>query len=289
MDESASPMMLDVNAIKFGLNKSKGEGGLVNEFSWTFASNTANKDFDFFWPQDQYLSNMLFQIFSPLCLTDSGIIDTGGVRHSQYFNITNAGLTDWTWERRRFRPPDITVDGAKQNPSYRWKVEPDLKADEICEFNDLLGSYGIRGHVKIYAFSNPELQDALIWEITLKFTGETKLPREKPLKRYADQTIEFWWPFSMSFGPSIYGTNQVYGYYGFETEDDLDSWFDSPLKMSTGKTRKNLSVAYYWDYYNKTMPGLPKYPNNSQDNTGDPDKVTGHLVSPQIPLVNLFY
>ncbi len=288
-DPTAPPMMIDVNAIKWGLNKIKGEGGLINQYSWTFATYTSQKDFEFFWPQDWYLSNILYQIFSPLCLTDSGIVDTAGVRHGSFFNITNPGTTDWTWEHRRYRPPDIFVDGMKLNPAYIWQVDPTLKADEIVEFEDLMPAYGLRGHVKIYAFSNPELSDAAVWEVTLKFTGEIKLPREKPPKRFADQTIEFWWPFSMSFGPSIAGMSQVYSSYGFEGEDDLDSWFKRPTQLVAGNPRRNLLTAYYWDSYAQGLSGSPVYPNGSQDNTGDPDKVVGHLFSTQIPGYALIY
>ena len=288
-DNTAPPMMIDVNSIKWGLNKIKGEGGLINEYSWTFATDQANKDFEFYWPQDWYLSNMLYQIFSPLCLSDSGIVDTAGIRHQKFFDIVNMGQTDWTWERRRYRPPDVVVDGIKLNPQYRWQVDPKLKADEICEFEDLMASYGLRGRVKIYTFSNPELSDVAIWEVTLKFTGEIQLPRFKPPKRLADQTIQFWWPFSMSFGPSIGGNSEVYGSYGYEGEDDLDSWFERPSKFVTNNPRKDLLIDYYWDSYSPSIAGTPRYPNGSLDNTGDPDRVVGHLFSPQIPGYTLLY
>jgi len=288
-DTTAPPMMIDVNAIKWGFNKIKGEGGLINEYSWTFATYTAQRDFEFFWPQDWYLSNMLYQIFSPLCLTDSGIVDTAGIRHQKFFHITNPGTTDWTWERRRYRPPDIVVDGVKLNPPYRWQVDPALVADEVCEFEDLMPVYGIRAHVKLYAFSNPELSDIILWETTLKFTGEIKLPREKPPKRLPDQTIEFWWPFSISFGPSIAGNREVYGGYGFEGEDDLDSWFKRPSQLVIGTPRRDLLIAYYWDTYSKNLAGTPRYPNGSLDNSGDPDRVVGHLYSTQIPGYALLY
>ena len=288
-DYNATPMQLNVNAIRWNFNKTKGEGGLTNQYSWNFATTTAQNDFDFFWPQDHYLSNMLYQIFSPLCLTDSGIVDTSGIRRTKFFHITNQATTDYTWEQRRYRPPDVTVDGYKLNPPYKWQVNEKLIADEILEFEDLLPIYGLRSRVRVYAFSNPELSDIAIWEITLKFTGEIKLPRENPQKRYPDQTIEFWWPFSMSMGPSLAGNREVYGYYGYECEDDLDSWIGGTSKYNTSGLRKDLKVCYYYDYFNKGMPGFPKYKNNSQDNQGDPDKTVGHLFSTQIPGYALLY
>lgn len=288
-DYNAAPMQLNVNSIRWNFNKTKGEGGLTNQYSWNFASDTPQDDYDFFWPQDHYLPNMLYQIFSPLCLTDSGIVDTSGVRRTKFFNITNNALTDWTWEQRRFRPPDITVDGFKLNPPYKWSLNDKLAADQIVEFEDLLPAYGLRSHIKVYAFSNPELADIAIWEITLKFTGEIKLPRENPKKRYPDQTIEFWWPFSMSMGPSLAGMREVYGYYGYESEDDLDSWLGGVSKYNSSGKRNELKACYYYDYFNKGMPGYPKYKNNSQDNQGDPDKTVGHLFSTQIPGYALLY
>jgi hypothetical protein len=287
-NEIAPPMVLDVNSLRWGMNKTKGEGGLVNQFSWMFTS-PAERGYEFFYPQDQYLSNMLYQIFSPLVLSNQGIVDTSGIRRENFFNITNHATTDWTWERRRYRPPDVYVDGARLNPPYEWEVEPSLEADQILEFEDLLAIYGLRARVRIYAWSNPELTNVAIWEITLKFTGETRLPRMGEITRYPDQTIEFWWPFSMSFNPSMRGMREVYGFFGYEGEDDLASWFSDETKLVTDRQRNEIRVAYYWDSYNPRMPGTPTYPNGQSDNTGDPDRVTGRLHSTQIPGYALLY
>ncbi len=287
-NELAPPMLLDVNSIRWGMNKTKGEGGLVNQYSWMF-TNPSHTGYEFYYPQDQYLSNMLYQIFSPLVLGDAGIVDTAGVRREKYFHITNMGTTDWTWERRRYRPPDIYVDGARLNPPYEWKVEPTLKADQILEFEDLLSVYGLRARVRMYAWSNPELTNVVIWEITLKFTGETRLPRMGETTRYPDQTLEFWWPFSISFNPTMRGMREVYGFFGYEGEDDLASWFSGESELVPHRERNELLVAYYWDSFNRRLAGTPTYPNDSIDNTGDPDRVVGRLHSPQIPGYALLY
>ena len=287
-DIASPPMTLDVGAYKWTFNKTKGEGGLINQYSWNFATGGSN--FDFFYPQDQYLSNILYQIFSPICLTDSGIVDTGGVRHTQFFDLTNPGVTDWTFEQRRYRPPIVSVDGVRLNPAYQRYVDRNLSADEIVEFEDLMPVFGMRGHVKVYGFSNPLLSNIAIWEVTIKFTGEIKLPRERPPKRLADQTLELYWPFSISFGPSQGGNREVYGSYGYEGEDDLDSWFRMPSTLVTGKPRSSLLTAYYWDAYNPGLAGSPSYPSNgSSDNAGDPDKVKGHLHSTQVAGYALLY
>jgi hypothetical protein len=286
---TAPPMTIDVNAIRWGMNKTKGEGGLVNQYSWMFATAQAQRDHEFFWPQDEYLSNMLYQIFSPLALTDEGIVDTSGIRRTRFFHITNPGTTDWTWERRRVSPPAIVVNGARINPPSQWDAEPGLKADLIAEFEDLLAVYGLRAHVRIYAFSNTELQDFVIWEITLKFTGETRLPRMGAANRYPDQTIEFWWPFSLSFNPSMRGMREVYGFYGYEGEDDLTNWMRGTSQYIQNRERTDLLVAYYYDYTNQWLAGTPRYPNNSNNNIGDPDRVVGALHSTQIPGYALLY
>lgn len=294
-DSTAPPMTIDVNSFQWTPSKTRGDGGMINEYSWDFATDAAltnpQEGFDFFWPADRYLSNMLFQIFSPICLSDTGLVDTAGIRHPDFadFPYISAGTTDWTWERRRYRPPDIYVGGMKLNPQYNWQVDPTLKADEICEFNDLIPAYGMRAHVRIYIFSNPELSNVAIWQVTLTFTGEIALPKYKPPKRLPDQTITMWWPFSMSFGPTILGKYEVYSDYGYESEDVLDSWIKKTSQLVADDSRKDLLVAYYWDYWNSGLAGSPTYPNGSQDNSGDPDRTTGHLYSPQVPGYALLY
>ncbi|MDE3058128.1 MAG: hypothetical protein KGJ59_09255 [Bacteroidota bacterium] len=287
---TAPPMPVDVNSIHWTLSKTRGDGGMVNEYSWNFA--TFGPDFDFFWPADHYLSNMLYQIFSPICLSDSGLVDTAGIRHPNFADnpAISQAATDWTWERRRYRPPDIYVDGIKLNPTYYGGIDPALKADEICEFNDLIPAYGMRAHVKIYAFSNPELSNVAIWQVTLAFTGEIALPKYRPPKRIPDQTITMWWPFSMSFGPTMLGKLEVYNSrYTAEVEDVLDSWIKTHSQHVTDDPRDSLYVAYYWDYWNNGLAGSPTYPNGSQDNSGDPDRTNGHLYSPQVPGYALLY
>ncbi len=295
-DYTAPPMTINVNSFQWIPSKTRGDGGMINEYSWDFATDDAaatnpQNGFDFFWPADHYLSNMLFQIFSPICLSDTGLVDTSGVRHPEFADspYISAGTTDWTWERRRYRPPNVYVDGIKLNPQYNWQVDPTLKADEICEFNDLITAYGMRAHVRIYAFSNPELSNVAIWQVTLTFTGEIALAKQKPPRRFPDQTISMWWPFSMSFGPSILGKEAVYSSYGYESEDVLDSWTTKTSQLVTDDPRKDLLIAYYYDFWNNGLAGSPTYTNGSQDNSGDPDRITGHLYSTQIPGYALLY
>ncbi|MFA6540764.1 MAG: hypothetical protein WCT99_04115 [Bacteroidota bacterium] len=290
----APPMSIDVGNFSLNMNKLNGEGGLQSQYSWMLAPNTEGTTQLFYWPADRYQSNMLYQIFHPLVLSDSGILDPTGVRRPMYVNagndaLINSGTTDWASETRRYRPPVITVDGIEVNPPYKWNVDPNLKSDIKVEFEDVLGQFGIRSHVEIYAFSNPEHADYLIWKATHKFTGELRIPRQaRPhLDTIPDQTIQFWWPFSFSFGPSKNGEFSVNSSRAYEGVDDLDSWFKIKSNLATGNAKDSLYIAYYYD--SKGASTTAYTTNGSKDDTGDPDRTTGFLHSTQIPGYTLLH
>jgi len=278
-------MSLDINRISLAMNRLMGDGGLQSQFSWNLTGDNRASTETFFWPADRWQSNMLYQIFNPLSLDDSGILDENGVARPMFTRgdaLTNYGKTDWALETRRYRPPHITVDGIALDPPYRWAVDPSLPCDIKLEFEDVLGQFGIRSHVEIFAFSNPVHGDYFIWKATHKFTGELKLPRESSVAKdtLPDQTIRFWWPLAFSFGPTKAGERASIGTFAYEGEDDLDSWFKRKSELVTGRPRDSLAVAYYWDSW---VPNGRAYPNGSTDDTGDPDRVTGYLHSTQIP------
>ena len=285
------PMSLDVGRIQMGMNRLNGDGGLQSQFSWNLTGNNRQKTEIFYWPQDQWQSNILFQIFNPLVLDDNGILDENNAHQNMYTRgdaLTNFGVTDWALETRRYRPPHIVVDGIQLDAPYRWTVDPTLKSDIKVEFEDVLPQFGIRSHVEIFAFSNPDQADYFIWKATHKFTGEIKLPRESATSKdtLPDQTIRFWWPISFSFGPSKAGERAVTGAYSYEGEDDLDSWFKRKSELAPLRGRDSLAVAYYWDaYFANSTP----YSNGSHDDSGDPDRTTGFLNSTQIPGFTLLW
>lgn len=287
------PMTFDVGRFNLSMQRLKGDGGLQSQYSWNLTpSGTGREKAEiFYWPQDRYLSNMLYQIFNPVSLDDNGIIDEYGVQHTMYTRadaLTNFGATDWAMETRRYRPPHITVDGIPLDAPYRWSVDPSLKSDIKIEFEDVEPQFGIRSHVEMYGFSHPDHGDYFIWKATHKFTGELKVPRDAsvPTDTLPDQTIRFWWPLSFSFGPSKAGERASIGAFAFEGEDDLDSWFKQKSELVPGGTRDSLAVAYYWDYKNSNTAA---YSNGSKDDTGDPDRTTGHLYSTQIPGFTLLH
>ena len=285
------PMMIDVGNFNMSMNKLNGDGGLQSQFSWNLAGTNPQKTEIFYWPQDRWQSNMLYQIFNPLVLDDNGILDEFGQRQPMYRGtsaLTNAGTTDWAFEVRRYRPPNITVDGVQVNAPYRWNVDPRLKSDIKIEFEDVCAQFGIRSHVEVYAFSNPNFADCLIWKATHKFTGELKRPREAalPIDTLPDQTIRFWWPVAFSFGPSKAGEYSTFGGFSYEGEDDLDSWFARKSDLVTNRSRDSLYVAYYWD---SIYQQAQVFANGSKDDSGDPDRVTGFLNSTQIPGYALLY
>ncbi len=285
------PMLLDVNRIHLSMNRQMGDGGLQSQFSWNLTGANREETEIFYWPQDRWQSNMLYQIFNPLVLDDQGILTEDNVVKTMFSRgdaLTNYGRTDWALETRRWRPPHITVDGIALDPPYRWTVDPKLKADIKLEFEDVCAQFGIRSHVEVYAFSNPDHADYFIWKATHKFTGELRLPRESKTSRDSlpDQTIRFWWPIAFSLGPSKVGERAVSGGFSYEAEDDLDSWFKRKSTLVPGRSRDSLAVAYYWDAY---FPTSRPYPNGSMDDTGDPDRLTGFLHSTQIPGYTLLH
>lgn len=285
------PLMIDVGSYNISMNKLNGEGGLQSQFSWMLTGSNPQKTEIFYWPQDWWQSNLLYQIFNPLVLDDNGILDEYGQRQSMYTRgqaLTNPGTTDWAFEVRRYRPPNIVVDGIQLNPPYRWYVDPKLKSDIKIEFEDVCGQFGIRSHVEVYAFSNPSFADFFIWKATHRFTGEIKRPREAsaPTDTLPDQTIRFWWPIAFSFGPSKAGEYSTNGGFAFEGEDDLDSWFKRKSELLPNMQRDTLYVAYYWDSDNSQAA---VFANGSSDDTGDPDRVNGFLHATQIPGYTLLY
>jgi hypothetical protein len=285
------PMSFDVGNIRMSMNKLMGDGGLQSQFSWNLTGSDRQNTEIFYWPADWWQSNMLYQIFNPLSLDDAGILDENGAVHAMYTRgdaLTNYGATDWALETRRYRPPHIVVDGIELDSPYRWKVDPTLPSDIKIEFEDVLPQFGIRSHVEMFGFSNPLHADYFIWKATHKFTGEIKLPRASTASTdtLPDQTIRFWWPIAFSFGPSKAGERAVIGGFAYEGEDDLDSWFKRKSDLVPSRVRDSLYVAYYWDAWTASAAA---YPNGLHDDTGDPDRTTGFLYSPQIPGYTLLY
>jgi hypothetical protein len=287
-DYTGPPMFLNVNAINYALKKVNGEGQLTNQYSWMLTGLGPEKTEEWFYPADRWHSQLLYQIYNPLCPDDDGYVDHEGKKWVTTEALLNGGVNDYTWERRRYRPPYVMVDGVRQDQDYTWDVDPDLNADIVAEWEDVLRFHGIRTRVQIFAFSNPNHQDYIIYKATHTFTGETKRPIEDPdaSEYFPSQTMNIWWPISFSFGPSKAGEYMTRSSFSYEGQDDLDSWFSMPVTHASDAARDSLKVAYYWDA--KTNGGR-SYPNGSSDDTGDPDRETGYLHSPQIPGFSLLH
>ncbi|MCK6560242.1 hypothetical protein HUU39_15520 [candidate division KSB1 bacterium] len=282
------PLLIDVNAIKLEMKKLNGEGQFTTQYSWMLTGTGPEKTEIFYAPADAWHAQMLYQIFNPVCLDDYGVIDHLGTRKIIPTPFVSTGINDFSQEIRRYRPPYVTVDGVPQYREYRWQTDPKLKSDIAAVWEDILPYWGMRCHVELYAFSNPNHQDYIIWKGTYKFTGETRRPIENPTSKdfFPDQTVRLWWPVSFSFGPSKAGEYEVLRSFSFEGEDDLDSWFARPSELVNGQPRDSLFVAYYWD---SKFTGASAYPNGSVDDSGDPNRTNGHLMSPQIPGFTLLY
>ncbi|MFH1214218.1 MAG: hypothetical protein V1681_09015 [Candidatus Neomarinimicrobiota bacterium] len=275
------PLFINVNAIKLDMKKVNGEGEFTTQYSWRLTDGDEQNEI-FMYPQDEWHSRMLYQIFNPVCPDDDGFIDEKGQQKIIPETFVSNGKNDFSWEIRRYRPPNVVVDGVAQNQEYTWQVDPTLKSDIKAVWEDVIPFWGIRTHIEVTGFSNPNHDNYLIWKATYKFTGETKRAIETPDSNdfFPDQTMRLWWPLSFSFGPSKGGEYYSLGDYACEGEDDLDSWFGRPSNLVRNANRDSLKIAYYWDY---KSPGVKVYSNGSSDDSGDPDRVTGHLIAPQIP------
>jgi len=282
------PMFIDVNRIYLEMKKLNGEGQFTTQYSWMLTGGDPGGTELFYWPADQWHAQMLYQIFNPVCLDDSGFVDQLGQHKIIPTPFVSAGFNDFSWEVRRVRPPYVTVDHLALDREYRWQTDPALKADIKASWEDILPFWGLRTRGEIFGFSNPMHADYLIYRLTFKFTGETKRPIENPIPGdfFPAQKIRLWWPLALSFGPSKAGEREVVGGFSYEGEDDLDSWVGIKSRLVTNARRDSLKIAYYWD---TTHSGISKYPNGSADDTGDPDRRNGTLVSPQIPGYALLY
>ena len=293
---ASKPFTINVNKINFSLSTAMGDGGMSNQPSWNLVSRHQNSE-PFFYPADRWYGNMLFQIWNFLNLDDEGYVDHHGERHERVWRIHGAS-TDWSWERRRYRPPEVYVDGILTTPPFQWDVDPDLPADYYGVFEDVIrnpdtGYGGIRTRVEIYANANPNHQDYIIWKETRKFTGERFLPREidgAPTRDMflANQTLDLWWTYSMGFGPTKGGEFNSWGYFLFESEDSKEDFFRRPSLLVNNRPRTDLTIAYFWDDTNPAQtPYRVKTPDGgereSTDTAGSPNRVNGSLTATQIP------
>jgi hypothetical protein len=270
------------------MKKLNGEGQFTTQYSWMLTGSGPEKTELFYFPQDQWHSQMLYQIFNPVCLDDNGVLNQFNQKVIIPTPFVSTGRNDYSWEVRRYRPPYVTVDGVPLYREYRWETNPKLKPDIATIWEDILPFWGLRVHGEVYAFSNANHEDYAIWKMTFRFTGETKRAIENPVATdyFPDQKIRLWWPISFSLGPSKGGEYAVLRSFPYEAEDDLDSWYGIKSKLVSGKSRDSLKIAYYWD---SRYEGVTPYANGSVDDSGDPERLTGRIISPQIPGFALLY
>jgi hypothetical protein len=287
------PLEINVNAIDLTLSTLMGDGGMASQYAWNLTGYRPEETEEWFFPQDQYMSNMLFHLYNIICYDDSGYVDRSGVRHERVWIRSEGFHTDYTWERRQYAPPSIIVDGVKLDSLYNWEVDPTARADLVATFEDIYRNLelspdygGIRVKVNIYAMSNPNHDDYIIWEQTMKYTGELHLTSEveggvvSEDYRQPDQTVNLWWSFTPGFGPTKAGEEAAAGFFTYEPRDDLENWLSTPSELVPQRSRDSLYIGYYWDTWSAYATSN-EWP--SDDDSGDPDKVTGHLHSTQIP------
>gem|GEM_PF-275232 len=294
---------ITVNKIHWTLSPALGDGGMSSQFSWnTVLRKEATEPF--YYPADRFQSNMLFQLFNVVNFSDEGYIDMNGERRERMWRIMG-GDTEWSMERRRWRPPTITVDGLLLTPPYQWEgnVDPTLPSDYHAVFEEVYrdpatGYGGFRNRIELFAFSNPNHQDYVIWKETRKYTGETALLREirnAPEREVylPNQTVRVWWAYTMGFGPTKGGERESWGFYAFEGEDDKEHFFQQASEIP-GTARDELVVAYFWDDmtdqsppYQITLPDGTTVSND--DDAGDPNRINGGLTATMIPGFTILY
>lgn len=304
VEEPRQPLIIDVGAFNLSLSTRMGDGGLASQFSWNLTENK-EESMTFYYPQDRYLSNMLFHLYNVINFSDEGYIGLDGERRERTWERLGV-TTDWAQERRRYRPPEIVVDGVLITPPYQWETDPDAEAALVASFEDIhrnrdVGYGGFRSKVNLYAFDNPNHDDYLIWEETRVFTGESLLAREKndgDLERsdfLPNQTVRVWWGFTAGFSPTKGGEGESLGFYGFEGEDDKDGWFRRPSLLDPPGGRDELVVGYYWDAMTtQTRPYELVAADGtsvgvSDDDSGDPSRVNGSLTATQVPGFTILY
>ncbi|UCD37876.1 MAG: hypothetical protein JSW54_13820 [Fidelibacterota bacterium] len=284
---------INVNAIDFSLSTRMGDGGMASQYSWNLTGDNPENTEEWYFPQDRYQSNMLFHLYNIICYDDSGYVDREGIRHKRVWLRSEGFHTDYSWERRRYAPPDIIVDDTRLIPPYRWELDPTVPADIVASFEDIYYNRnlspdygGIRVKVNVYALSNPNHDDYIIWEQTMIFTGELYLAEDvegnvlTDEHLLPDQTVRLWWGFTPAFGPTKAGEEVAMGGFTYESEDDLDNWLATPSLLVPDRARDSLHIGYYWDTYSE-FASSDLWP--SSDDSGDPDKVNGHLYSTQVP------
>jgi hypothetical protein len=66
---------MDVGNFNLNMSRKMGDGGLQSQFSWNLTGDDRAATEIFYWPQDRWQSNMLYQIFNPIVLGDEGMMD----------------------------------------------------------------------------------------------------------------------------------------------------------------------------------------------------------------------
>lgn len=108
------PLFIDVNAIKLEMKKLNGEGQFTTQYSWMLTGTGPEKTELFFHPQDQWHSQLLYQIFNPVCLDDNGVTDQLGTHKIIPSPFVSTGINDFSLEIRRYRPPYVTLESRLQ-------------------------------------------------------------------------------------------------------------------------------------------------------------------------------
>lgn len=191
-------------------------------------------------------------------------------------------------EYRKYAPPTVKVDGTDITEPWTGTVDNSIHSDVYADWKfKTLGEIGIEVNHKTYSFVNQNHDDYVIFDLTMKFTGDID---EVMGQDVPNQTIDFAWAQFLDANPTLRAENLVYtglwrpGSMGWATWDHYTEYAGKPL-TTTGKPRDDLIISYIYSGDDRrvitpvghTESGTPPYFNNQ----GCPDPLTGHLLAAQ--------
>jgi hypothetical protein len=121
------PMFIDVNAIKLDMKKVNGEGQFTSQYSWRLTDGDVQSEI-FMYPQDEWHSRMLYQIFNPICPDDNGFINEKGEHKIIPETFVSNGKNDYSWKNGAIDRPMVTVDDWRKIRNIPGN-DPNLKSD----------------------------------------------------------------------------------------------------------------------------------------------------------------
>ena len=191
-------------------------------------------------------------------------------------------------EYRKYAPPTVVVNGVTVSSPFTGIVDKSIPSDIFVDMSyKMIDEMGVQFFNKSYSYSNPNHDDYVIFDITLKFTGDID---EEMGQDLPDQTVEFAWGELYGFDmPQLAQERCKVNWHsnnGWATWDTYTNYTGKPLLVNDGQ-RKDLIISYYYGYDSMWLPApagyepddVPRY----YDSRGFPDAKNGMFLFAQIP------